>query len=48
MNHPREGFDLSGRIAVITGAASGMGKIAATLFAGEGARVVLADGMDDV
>jgi len=39
---------LDGKVALITGAASGIGKIAATLFAGEGARVVLADVMDDV
>ena len=30
-------------MAVITGAASGMGKAAAILFSGEGANVVLAD-----
>jgi len=34
---------LEGKVAVITGAASGMGKAAAILFAREGARVVLAD-----
>src|SRR6202789_4212691 len=34
---------LSGKVAVITGAASGMGKAAAILFAREGAHVVLAD-----
>jgi NAD(P)-dependent dehydrogenase (short-subunit alcohol dehydrogenase family) len=34
---------LSGKVAVITGAASGMGKAAAILFAREGANVVLAD-----
>jgi NAD(P)-dependent dehydrogenase (short-subunit alcohol dehydrogenase family) len=34
---------LDGKVAVITGAASGMGKAAALLFASEGARVVLAD-----
>ena len=37
---------LDGKVALITGAASGMGKIAAELFAGEGARVVLADVTD--
>jgi NAD(P)-dependent dehydrogenase (short-subunit alcohol dehydrogenase family) len=35
--------DLSGKVAIITGAASGMGKAAAILFAKEGAHVVLAD-----
>jgi NAD(P)-dependent dehydrogenase (short-subunit alcohol dehydrogenase family) len=34
---------LKGKVAVITGAASGMGKAAAILFAREGANVVLAD-----
>ncbi|HUO13318.1 MAG TPA: SDR family NAD(P)-dependent oxidoreductase [Caulobacteraceae bacterium] len=34
---------LDGKVAVITGAASGMGKAASLLFAKEGARVVLAD-----
>ena len=34
---------LEGRVALITGAASGIGRAAAGLFAGEGARVVLAD-----
>ena len=34
---------LEGKVAVITGAASGMGAAAAMLFSGEGAHVVLAD-----
>ncbi len=34
---------LDGKVAVITGAASGMGKAAALLFSAEGAHVVLAD-----
>src|SRR5581483_6733857 len=34
---------LDGKVAVITGAASGMGKAASLLFAREGAHVVLAD-----
>jgi NAD(P)-dependent dehydrogenase (short-subunit alcohol dehydrogenase family) len=38
---------LDGKVALITGAASGMGKVAAALFALEGARVVLADVGDD-
>lgn len=36
-------IDLDGKVAVITGAASGMGKAAAILFAKAGAHVVLAD-----
>jgi NAD(P)-dependent dehydrogenase (short-subunit alcohol dehydrogenase family) len=36
-------YDLTGKVAVITGAASGMGRAAAILFARQGAHVVLAD-----
>jgi NAD(P)-dependent dehydrogenase (short-subunit alcohol dehydrogenase family) len=36
-------YDLTGKVAVITGAASGMGHAAAVLFARAGASVVLAD-----
>jgi 3-oxoacyl-[acyl-carrier protein] reductase len=36
-------FDLSGRVAVVTGAGGGIGREAATVFAGAGARVVLGD-----
>jgi len=36
-------YDLTGKVAVITGAASGMGRAAAILFARQGANVVLAD-----
>ncbi len=35
--------DLEGRVAVVTGAASGIGRALAARFAGEGMRVVLAD-----
>lgn len=34
---------LEGKVAIITGAGSGMGQMAALLFAGEGAKVVVAD-----
>lgn len=36
-------YDLTGKVAIITGAASGMGEAAALLFARHGAHVVLAD-----
>ena len=38
---------LEGKVALITGAGSGMGRAAAELFAGEGARVVITDVVDD-
>jgi NAD(P)-dependent dehydrogenase (short-subunit alcohol dehydrogenase family) len=38
---------LGGKVALITGAASGMGRCAAELFAREGARVVVADSTED-
>src|SRR5436190_4031920 len=38
---------LDGKVALITGAASGMGRTAADVFAREGARVVLTDVADD-
>ena len=34
---------LEGKVAIITGAGSGMGRVAAQLFAGEGAKVVVAE-----
>jgi NAD(P)-dependent dehydrogenase (short-subunit alcohol dehydrogenase family) len=37
---------LDGKVALITGAASGLGRVAAELFASEGARVVVADRED--
>ena len=38
---------LDGRVALITGGASGMGMVASQLFASEGAKVVLTDVADD-
>ena len=38
---------LEGKVAVITGAASGMGRATAIRFAGEGAAVVIADLNED-
>jgi NAD(P)-dependent dehydrogenase (short-subunit alcohol dehydrogenase family) len=38
---------LEGKVALITGAGSGMGRSAAELFASEGARVVVSDVVDD-
>jgi NAD(P)-dependent dehydrogenase (short-subunit alcohol dehydrogenase family) len=38
---------LEGKVAVITGAGSGIGRVAASLFAAEGARVVVADVVGD-
>jgi NAD(P)-dependent dehydrogenase (short-subunit alcohol dehydrogenase family) len=38
---------LDGKVALITGSASGMGREAATLFASEGARVVMTDVAED-
>jgi NAD(P)-dependent dehydrogenase (short-subunit alcohol dehydrogenase family) len=37
---------LDGKVALITGAASGLGRVAADLFAREGCRVVIADRID--
>ncbi|WP_182347191.1 glucose 1-dehydrogenase [Tomitella gaofuii] len=38
---------LNGKVAIVTGAAQGMGEATARLFAAEGARVVLTDVLDD-
>ena len=38
---------LDDKVAVITGAGSGIGRVAATIFAGEGAKVVVADVVAD-
>jgi NAD(P)-dependent dehydrogenase (short-subunit alcohol dehydrogenase family) len=38
---------LDGKVALITGGASGMGMVASKIFAGEGASVVLTDVTDD-
>ena len=39
---------LTGRVAIVTGAARGMGEAEARMFAVEGARVVVADVLDDL
>ena len=41
--HIAEGFSLAGNVAVITGAASGIGRASAILLAEAGARVVISD-----
>lgn len=56
MNDPRSLFDLSGRVACVTGASAGLGRHAATVLAAAGAKVVgvarradaLADWSDEI
>ncbi|MCR9179486.1 MAG: SDR family oxidoreductase [Erythrobacteraceae bacterium] len=43
MSHPNRSRSITGRVAIITGAASGMGRATARLFAAEGAQVALID-----
>ncbi|MDP5102728.1 MAG: SDR family oxidoreductase [Erythrobacter sp.] len=43
MTEPNRSRSITGRIAIITGAASGMGRATAKLFAAEGARVAVTD-----
>ena len=43
MNQAKDRMKLKDKVAVITGAASGIGRATAELFAGEGARIVVAD-----
>lgn len=41
--HYRQSFDFSGRTVIVTGGASGIGRMIALTFAGHGANIVIAD-----
>lgn len=43
MTQPNRSRSIAGRVAIVTGAASGMGRATALLFAAEGARVAVTD-----
>ncbi|MCR2834624.1 SDR family NAD(P)-dependent oxidoreductase [Parerythrobacter lacustris] len=43
MTHPNRSRSIAGRAAIVTGAASGMGRATAKLFAAEGAKVAVTD-----
>jgi len=45
---PKQGYDFSGRVAIVTGAASGIGLAVSELFASCGAQVVLLDRQTEV
>ena len=42
-SYPLPSFDLSGKVSVITGAAQGIGEVAAHVFAGLGSKVAILD-----
>ena len=43
MQNPLDAYNLAGKVAIVTGAASGIGEAAAEVFAACGAAVVCAD-----
>lgn len=47
LNNPLSMFDVSGKVAVITGASGAFGMVAARIFAGAGAKLVLVAGNQD-